>query len=185
MVKSLLGYQALLIILGGCPSEDNHVRADKTSRDFPAKQHDFSKWRLSELIAMVHHEMPQISQQAVDDCLDADEPRDRLMELVVSSHTTSQPVARNVPPKVSACRHGTVPIGEDRLTANSVCEAVHDPVGRSTGISIAWSEKVPMLLKQFDDPLQKQLPWLREYILEREQEWLKLPARCDATGSVL
>ena len=41
--------------------------------------------------------------------------------------------------------------------------------------TFTYVQGVPMLLKPFDDKLQRLVPWLKDYVLQREKDWLSLP----------
>ena len=140
-------------------------------------EQDLDKLKVSELTAMVQD--LEIEQADIDSCFDADQPRDQLMQLILKSRATTASYSdanAAIKSNVNApCSAGEVATGKDR------CEkAAH--VGRISGTVFTYSENVPMLLKEFGPELKALLPWLKDYILEREAEWIKLPTRSDEHG---
>lgn len=141
--------------------------------------------KVSEL-ALVAEQL-HIDQSEIDACFDADNPRGQFLELIdrrakataipISSATSNPSTGSSQKGRVSQnfCGAGEVETMVGR------CERV-SRIGRIIGSLFTYSEEVPMLLREFTPELKSIMIWLRHYILEREAEWVALPARTTLTG---
>ena len=129
--------------------------------------------QMSELLEML--EAAGTPSEQIDACFDADSPKQAAISLLrradadggAASEAASDPAESN---DRNACGADEVEIETDRC--ERVADVVQEKVDEST---FTYVQGVPMLLKPFDDKLQRLVPWLKGYVLQREKDWLALP----------
>ena len=117
--------------------------------------------QMSELLEML--EAAGTPPEQIDACFDADSPKQAAISLLRRADA-AESNDRN------ACGADEVEIETDRC--ERVADVVQEKVDEST---FTYVQGVPMLLKPFDDKLQRLVPWLKGYVLQREKDWLALP----------
>ena len=109
--------------------------------------------------------------EQIDACFDADSPKQAAISLLrradADGEAAGDPAESN---DRNTCGADEVEIETDMC--ERVAEVVQEKVDEST---FTYVQGVPMLLKPFDDELQRLLPWLKDYVLQREKDWLALP----------
>ena len=66
-------------------------------------------------------------------------------------------------------------VDEIRIAPNACAVKSNQSIGQTAGTSLKMPHYVPMFLKPAGSRLQKIMPWLKKYVLEREQEWAAMP----------
>ena len=121
--------------------------------------------QMSELLEML--EAAGTPSEQIDACFDADSPKQAAISLLRRADADGEAASEAAS---NTCGADEVEIETDRC--ERVADVVQEKVDEST---FTYVQGVPMLLKPFDDKLQRLVPWLKGYVLQREKDWLALP----------